>query len=142
MEESLDLTYQPKEIEVQVVVDSVVVEEVDSVVEEVEAEEDLVVEEVEAEVEAEEDLEVEEVVDVEVAAVAIDELSLLIRVESLWFLVTLRRRSSTERHKVLPLKSWYLSLFCECPDNVPVSQLAHPILCLPTCDPHFPRNYC
>ena len=112
--------------------------EVDSVVEEVEAEEDLVVEEVEAE----EDLEVEEVVDVEVAAVAIDELSLLIRVESLWFLVTLRRRSSTERHKVLFLKSLYLSLFCECPDNVPVSQLAHPILCLPACDPHFPRNYC
>ena len=76
MEESLDLTYQPKEIEVQV--DSVVEEEVDSVEEEVE---DLVVEEavdlveeeaVDLVTEAEEEgSEVEEVVDVEVVAVVL-----------------------------------------------------------------------
>merc|ERR1711997_380304 len=108
------------------VVDSVVEEEVDLVVEEVE---DLVVEEVVTEV-AVVDLEVEEVVDVVAVATSISKLFQLIR------------RSLTERHKVLPLKSWSLSLFFECPDNVCVSQLAHPILCLPASAPHCPRNYC
>ena len=85
MEESLDLTYQSREIEAPVV-DSVVEEEVDLVVEEavdsvVEEVEDLVVEEVVTEV-AVVDLEVEEVVDVVAVATSISKLFQLIRVES------------------------------------------------------------